>query len=253
MLDELLRVTPLDPFRPTPSAPVPPAPAPGDIEAMQPVQDPVPAAPPGPLDPEPFVPPLPPVAVMLTDGELLVKALDPPANPSSLLPPCVPPVPTVTVKVVELVTVRPEAATTPPPPPPPPPETKVPPPPPPPPPPTTMTSTDVTPVGTVHVVVPVVVKRRSHTVEVPATRVKPVGHVTALAEGRNTSPTGMTRASDKGRATSREGTLSAFRDGTESTPMPPIGELAPDSGNLLGSGSAKWGPRSPRGSAVAVM
>lgn len=175
-------MTPLDPLTPTPSAPVPPPPPPGDIEVAQPEQDPVPAAPPGPFDPEPFVPPLPPLAVMVMDGELLVKELDPPACPSSPLDPKVPPVPTVTVKVVELVTDSPEVATIPPPPPPPPPGALVPPPPPPPPPPTTITSIDI-PLGTFHVVVPVEVNRRSHTFVVPATRLKPVGQVDAAAGG----------------------------------------------------------------------
>ena len=86
MLDEPLRVTPLDPSTPTPSAPVPPAPPLGDTEVAQPEQDPVPAAPPGPFD-EPFVPPPPPLAVMARDGELLVRELDPPAVPSVPLEP----------------------------------------------------------------------------------------------------------------------------------------------------------------------
>lgn len=81
------------------------------------------------------------------------------------------------MKEVELVTETPEVATIPPPPPPPPPEALLPPPPPPPPPPTTNTSMEVIPLGTVHVVVPVDVNRRSHTFVVPVTRLKPVGQV----------------------------------------------------------------------------
>lgn len=180
MLEDPLRVTPLDPSTPTPSAPVPPAPPIGDNEVEQPEQDPVPPAPPGPFD-EPFVPPLPPLAVMARDGELLVRELDPPGVPSVPLEPKAPPDPTVTVKEVVLVTGTPEVATIPPPPPPPPPEALLPPPPPPPPPPTTITSMEVIPLGTVHVVVPVEANRLSHTFVVPVTRLKPVGQV-AVAE-----------------------------------------------------------------------
>ena len=40
---------------------------------------------------------------------------------------------------------------------------------------------EVIPLGTVHVVVPVEVNRRSHTFVVPVTRLKPSGHVEAAA------------------------------------------------------------------------